>query len=339
MSTQPHATISIISIGQMGLGIAHFLSTYDYRILTNITGRSPATHARAESANITCLPTDADLVRQSDYIFSIVPPRDAIATATRIIDAWKAMQAEGGREKEGDLYYFDLNAIAPSTARRIDGLFAEGAPGVRFVDGGIIGGPPKPGSDTVSARDASPWSAWYRPGTPLSGPHLHSGVPESWNRIVDVLNARMISDTIGTASGLKCSFAALSKGFTALALQSYTTAANLGCLEDLGSYLDQYNPSAKEKAEKSITGCPPKAYRWVEEMNQIGLCFAEDGGWSSEANVFGKVAGVYEELADVVEKRGGTDGMNELDGAIKVLQKGLKEGKISTRKLQEMLAE
>jgi hypothetical protein len=148
-----------------------------------------------------------------------------------------------------------------------------------------------------------------------------------------------ISRTVGTASGVKCSFAALSKGFTALALQSYTTAANLGCLRDLEDYLDQYNPSAKEKAEKSITGCPGKAYRWVEEMNQIGLCFAEEGGWGPEANVFGNVAGVYEELADVVEKRSGTDGMGELDGAIEVLQKGLKEGKISKRKLQEMLAE
>ena len=338
----PLATISIISIGQMGLGIAHLLSAHNYTILTNITGRSPATHARAKAANITCLPTDVDLVKQSDYIFSIVPPRDAIATATRIVNAFKAVEAEGGRKgKSEPLYYLDMNAIAPSTARKIEDLFKENAPEIRLIDGGIIGGPPSPPSTSPSSTASNPPNPeqWYRPGVPLSGPHPLASAPKSGSNLSTLLNTNFLSAHIGTASGLKCSFAALTKGFTALSLQSYTTATNLGCRDMLEQYLEKYNPNAKGKAEKGIVGCPPKAYRWVEEMHQIGKCFTEDGGWSEEANVFGRVAGVYGELAQVVEKRGGTEGMGELEGAMAALKKGLQDGKITKEELAQIIAE
>lgn len=131
---------------------------------------------------------------------------------------------------------------------------------------------------------------------------------------------------MGSASGLKCTFAALSKGFTALALQSFSTAASLGVLPELQDYISEYNPSAKVRAEKGITGCPPKAYRWVEEMNQIGQCFESDGGWPSDANVFRSVARVYEQLAVTVEERGGVEGMDGLEGALTALTTGLKDG-------------
>lgn len=147
----------------------------------------------------------------------------------------------------------------------------------------------------------------------MSGPHLAS-----------TLNTQFLSPAIGTASGLKCAFASLSKGFIALALQSYSTADALGVLPQLQSYIAQYNPSAKDRAEKGITGCPKKAYRWVEEMRQIGECFAQEGGWADEANMFRGVAGVYEGLADVVERRGGTEGMGELEGALEALVRGMK---------------
>jgi hypothetical protein len=330
----PLAKIGIISIGQMGLGISHLLQTSNYQILTNVSSRSPTTQTRAKKASITLLASDTDLVNQSDYIFSIVPPRDAIETATRIADAVKA--SDGVREgKNTPLYYLDLNAIAPSTARRIDALMKEKAPSVRFIDGGIIGGPPSPPSNDPSAKA----SEWTRPDIPLSGPHTLHSAPISGADLAAVLNSSFLDSNIGTASGLKCSFAALSKGFTALALQSFTTADKLGCRDMLMHYLEKYNPSAKTKAEKSIVGCPPKAYRWVEEMHQIGQCFTEDGCWSQESNVFSRVAGVYGELAQIVEKRGGTEGMAELDGAIVALKKGLKEGKITKEDLDRIITE
>lgn len=41
----------------------------------------------------------------------------------------------------------------------------------------------------------------------------------------------------------------------------------------------------------------PKAGRWVEEMREIGGAFGEEGGWQEE-NIFSKVAGVYDFVAE-----------------------------------------
>ena len=85
-----------------------------------------------------------------------------------------------------------------------------------------------------------------------------------------------------------------------------------------------YNPGARTKAEKSIVGCTGKAYRWVEEMNQIGQCFSEEGGWEEQARVFREIAGVFGGLADVVEKEG-REGMGNVEGVVDVLGKGLRK--------------
>ncbi|KAL1613023.1 hypothetical protein SLS60_001255 [Paraconiothyrium brasiliense] len=243
------ATVGVLSIGQMGFGIAQLLLAHGFHVVTNVSDRSTATQKRAKSASIECVSSDLELVM--------------------------------------------------------------------FLDGGIIGGPPSP---TPGSTD------WKRPGIPTSGPHPLSDAPIAGPQLADVLNTRHLDGKIGTASGLKCTFAALSKGFTALALQSFTTAASLGVLPQLQDYIEQYNPTLKARAEKGITGCPPKAYRWVEEMNQIGQCFEVEGGWPDSANVFRNVASVYEQLAVAVEERGGSEGMEELPGALLALTKSLKDG-------------
>jgi 3-hydroxyisobutyrate dehydrogenase-like beta-hydroxyacid dehydrogenase len=296
MASQP--TIAILSIGQMGLGIASLLLAHNYRVITNVSDRSASTQARAKSANITCVDSDEDLVQQADYILSIVPPRDAVATAQRVVAA-KATK---------ELWYLDLNAISPATARQVGDLF-KGKDGVKMVDGGIIGGPP------AQAEDGS----WTKPGIPISGPHKLSD-----ENLFDLLNMRVVGDDIGKASGLKCCFASLTKGFTALALQSFTTATSLGVFDQLQDYMAIYNPSTGEKAKKNVVACTGKAYRWVEEMNQIGECFAADGGWGPQAKVFREIAAVFQGLADVVEKEG-QEGMRDTKGVLEVLGKGLKE--------------
>jgi hypothetical protein len=135
---------------------------------------------------------------------------------------------------------------------------------------------------------------------------------------------RMVGADIGKASGLKCCFAALSKGFTALCLQSFTAAKGLGVYDELQDYLAVYNPGAGEKARNSVVACTGKAYRWVEEMNQIGECFAAEGSWQDRANVFREIAGVFQGLADVVEKEG-QEGMGDAKGVVEVLGEALKE--------------
>ena len=52
-----------------------------------LTYLSQDTRDRVLKASIETVPTDISFVTQSDYILSIVPPRDALATAKRIITA------------------------------------------------------------------------------------------------------------------------------------------------------------------------------------------------------------------------------------------------------------
>ena len=73
----PHATIAILSIGQMGLGISSLLLAHNFHVITNVSARSAATKERARSAGIEQLASDEDLVMQADYVLSIVPPVDA----------------------------------------------------------------------------------------------------------------------------------------------------------------------------------------------------------------------------------------------------------------------
>jgi 3-hydroxyisobutyrate dehydrogenase-like beta-hydroxyacid dehydrogenase len=311
-SETSHATIAILSIGQMGLGIASLLLAHNYRVITNVSDRSKATQERAQSASIQTVDSDEELVKQADYILSIVPPRDAVATAQRVIDAIWEMGREGMKK---EVHYLDLNAISPATTRKINASFAEHTPNVRFIDGGIIGGAPAQRKESKE---------WTKPGIPFSGPHALHAAPKSGDHLAQVLNTRYLDEKIGSASGLKCCFAALSKGFTALALQSFTTASSLGVYDALQDYLNTYSAAAGQRARDSVVACTGKAYRWIEEMNQIGECFGTEGGWEDQARVFREIAGVYQGLADVVEKRG-VEGMGETAGVVKVLGEALKE--------------
>ncbi|KAF2466024.1 uncharacterized protein BDR25DRAFT_306467 [Lindgomyces ingoldianus] len=312
MST-PLATVGILSIGSMGLGITKLLVANNYLVLTNVSNRSPATQTRAQSAQLGLVNTDAELVTRCDYILSIVPPRDAIATARRIIDALNSTPP-ARLSTASPLYYLDLNAISPSTASTIDKAFKKNTSNVRFIDGGIIGGPPT----------QSPEGTWKNPGIPLSGPYTLKSANPSGAHLAETLNTSYIDANIGSASGLKCCFASLSKGMIAISLQAFSTASSLNVLPHLQSYLEIYNPRAAETVGRGIVNCPPKAYRWIEEMRHIGECFEVEGGWPGQARVFREIAGVYEALARVVEARNGTEGMGDVDGTIGALQDELK---------------
>lgn len=253
---------------------------------------SSATHERAQSAPIVIVPDDEALVAQSDYILSIVPPRDALATARRVVSAAKSQTTEEGRHP---LYYLDLNAISPRSARQISQVLEASPRDVRFLDGGMIGAPPKPSS--AASTTATP-SQWTRPSIVLSGPHPLHEAPTSGADLASVLNTEHLGAQIGTASGLKCCFASLTKGLTALAIQSFGTASRLGVLPQLQSHLRAFSPKTGELVARSLVGMPPKAYRWVAEMRQVGETFAEEGGWALRASVFEHVAEVYRVVAE-----------------------------------------
>jgi len=228
-------------------------------------------------------------VNQCTVIISIVPPRDAIATAQRISDALLSAS------RSTPLLYLDLNAISPFTARKIAIIFARhDANRLHYMDGGIIGPPPK-----ITSQPGQP-EEWYLPAVPVSGPHK---IPAQFAQDLDL---DIIGPEIGKATGLKNCFASLSKGLTALAIQSFATAESLGVLHELQVLLKERNPAVGAAVEKQLVACPPKAYRWVNEMEQIEETFAGIGGFGGMddfrgGSLFGQIAGVYRFMAEDTE--------------------------------------
>ena len=270
---------------------------------------------------MTCYESDEALLQASDILISIVPPRDAVATAQRVRQAWNSVESKAAAGRK--LWYLDLNAISPARAREVaaalgisssskgcakyfsdqvatnaggEGL-AEESHDIVFLDGGIIGGPPKCGEN----------GQWSGPSIPTSGPYPLSTFSERGSALAEVLRVRHIAPVIGPATGLKMCFASMSKGFCALALQSFASAQAMGVLDEFRYELKERVPVVSQRAEATVTSCPPKAYRWVAEMQEIGACFGKDGGWSNGgdsstegdfANVFAAIAQVYQVLAD-----------------------------------------
>ena len=322
-STQVNPTVGILSIGDMGMGIAQLLRHHDHTVYTVATGRrqvqkprndielhaelpsSQHTLDRIKSSQITPLENDEQLVAESDIILSIVPPRDSVATARRVLEASRlqsAIKRRAGRKgtaaisQAPSLTYIDLNAISPRSARSIGAMFSapiSPAPlrklsiarsfsftktdpepdfdpiSIHFLDGGIIGGPPSPKQDRT----------WKRPSLVISGPQSTDLLKPAF---IELLNMKILGPKIGQASALKACFATLSKGMTALSILSFTTAHTCGVLNELKEHLSEFNPKALELAQGGLTAMPPKAYRWVEEMRQINETFSEEGGFSSE---------------------------------------------------------
>jgi 3-hydroxyisobutyrate dehydrogenase-like beta-hydroxyacid dehydrogenase len=261
-----------------------------------MTDSSHNTQERAKNAPISLVPSDVDLVSQADYILSIVPPKDALSTAERIVSALKERPRDSGLSP---MYYLDLNAIAPSSARAIGTRLSSLGGTVRLIDGGIIGGPPRAGNDASKPKDD--FKNWTRPSIVLSGPDQLSAAPRDGAHLADVLRTKHVGADIGTASGLKCCYASLTKGFTALAIQSYSTAARLGVLEHLREEIRDSNPASETRAVRGLTGMPPKAGRWVREMQEIGKTFREEGGWQGAPQAEGEEVGgsIFEEIAEV----------------------------------------
>ncbi|KAI1636539.1 6-phosphogluconate dehydrogenase [Biscogniauxia mediterranea] len=292
--TSSLAKVGVLSIGDMGMGIAKLLIANGFSVATNCKGRSNDTIERAKSAQVELLKSDEDLTQACSVILSVVPPRDAAATAQRIIDA-----LTGPFKRSEPLYFADLNAVAPSTVKSIAAAFDKSRAPVRFIDGSIIGNPPSPPKSASPPDPSSPRAGWTAPSIPTSGPHQIAEIPGYGEKLAGVLRMRHVGPEVGAASGLKMCFASMSKGYTALAIQSFTTARRLGVLGELESEMRGMMPERWTAAERSVVGMAPKAYRWVREMEEIALTFSEEGGFSPD--IFHGAAEVYRTVAEDTE--------------------------------------
>ncbi len=240
-------TVGILSPGDMGHSVGAVLREHGLRVLTCLAGRSERTRALAAGAGFEDAPSLEDLVRAADVLLCILVPAAALDTARQVAGAIGATDA--------DVLYVDCNAIAPRTVREIGGVIA--AAGGRFADAGIIGPPPR------------------RPGTRIytSGP----GAAEFAALGAYGLDIRPLDGDSGQASGLKMCYAAMTKGVQALGVELLVAARALGLAGALDAELRDGPSDVLAFLARSVPTMPPKAHRWVGEMEEIAICFGDLG--------------------------------------------------------------
>ena len=232
-------TFALVATGAIGAAIGQRLVEHGARVVTTLDGRSEASISRAKAAGIEAV--SADALVEADVFLSIVPPNEALALAKTI---GAAAQAKGRT-----LPYLDLNAKSPALAHDIAAALA--GYGLAMVDGTIIGAPPKTGTSG--------------PTVYLAGP-----VGDSIDTLRQYgLNAIFVEGGIGAAAALKMSYAAITKGLTALCAASLLAADRAGATNALFAELGASQPALLAYLRRAIPDMLPKAYRWDPEMREI----------------------------------------------------------------------
>src|SRR5262249_1634560 len=122
-SARSAMAVGLLHPGEMGAAIGEALRNRGETVLWASAGRSRATAERAEGVGLTDVGEMRELCRRCDVLLSVCPPHAALDVA-RLADGF-------------DGVYVDANAVSPETARAIAGLVDP------FVDGGLVGPPPR----------------------------------------------------------------------------------------------------------------------------------------------------------------------------------------------------
>lgn len=240
--------VGVMSPGDMGQAVASQIKGKGLNVYTALEHRSERTKGLAREAGLIDVGSLGQLVAQCDVVLSIMDPGSAVSFAQEISDAIRA----AGRHT----LIVDCNAIAPDTVREIAGLVQQA--GGRFLDGGIIGPPPR-GKAKTNLYVSGPGAADLEQ---LAGPQL----------IV-----HPIGDGLTDASALKMCYGALNKGTQALWLEVLIAAERLGVAELLDEQLQQSQGERYKWALGQFPILPPKAYRWVPEMLENAKTLAGAG--------------------------------------------------------------
>jgi 3-hydroxyisobutyrate dehydrogenase-like beta-hydroxyacid dehydrogenase len=250
--------IGLLHPGEMGATVGAVLAGRGNRVVWASSGRSAETRERAEAAGLENV-GDISRVAESDVVFSICPPHAALEVAEALV-GYRGI-------------FVDANAVAPATARAVAAMIEAG--GGRFVDGGIVGVPPRERGTT----------RLY-----LSGPEAAT-VADLFHD--SPLDARALSPEIGAASALKMAYAAWTKGTSALVLAIRELARAADVETALLAEWALSLPELAGRSQQAAESADAKGWRWVGEMEEIAATFGAAG----------LPAGFHEAAAEVFRRR------------------------------------
>ncbi len=274
-------TIGVIAMGEMGSATARRLHERGATVITQLAGRSAASAARAEKAGAIPVATDDQFAAQADVILSIVPPGDAVALAS---GSRPRSSVPGARPSMSTAMPSRRRPPSASARRWKD-------TGCTYVDAGIIGPPPGPNSRTI----------FY-----ASGPGA-----KQFERLGERgLSIRVMDGPNGAASAMKLSYAGITKGCTAIGSAMMLGATRGGTADALLQELTESQPMLLNWMRGFVSRMPPKAYRWVAEMEEIAQ-FQEDD--PAARDMYLGIAKFYQQIAAALEAPKPGDAVAQLE--------------------------
>jgi 3-hydroxyisobutyrate dehydrogenase-like beta-hydroxyacid dehydrogenase len=245
MVTPASTTVGLLHPGDMGAAVGALLAARGVRTLWVSEGRGVATRRRAREAGLVEVPRLEDLA-ECGVVLSVCPP----AFAAEVAAAVAQTPFQG--------VYLDANAISPRHTRQIDELFRRRG-GVKVVDGGIVGPPPRQEGVTrlyLSGAVASQMEALFAD---------------------TFLQPIVLDGPVGQASALKLAFASYNKLTFALAAQSYALAEQHGVGDELRELAGAKLAGTPLGQPAGIVSAGRKAWRWEGEMAEIAAACADNG--------------------------------------------------------------
>ena len=248
-------TVGLIGVGEMGAGLGKAFVEKGYSVISDLTGRSEVSCARASNAGIEAQTTLENVVKRANILMSVLPTQFAYREAERVSRLLKSQQNR--------IVFVEANAIAPSLTSSIARLFED--ENVEFVDAGLVGPPP---------------NASRRPRLYVSGDKL------GCLKLLDGSGFDLVElgQTIGTASAFKMTYAAMTKGVNALLTNVMLAAEEHGFLELFLEETKRSQAHLTQRANSNIARLPCDAARWEDEMKQIAKSF-DDVGLPSDFHI------------------------------------------------------
>ncbi|MBA46921.1 MAG: hypothetical protein CL893_02430 [Dehalococcoidia bacterium] len=235
-----------MSPGEMGSPIAEQIQNSGIDVISPLKNRSKQTRDRAKKYGIIDSDNLENSIFESDLVISILVPDAAKDLAIQVSKFSKKLNKE--------IYFADLNAVSPETVQSMKDILSDSK--VKFIDGGIIGAPPK-GNNIPRVYVSGEHSAYF---TKLDGLGM---------KVMDM------SGDIGSASAMKMAYASITKGYSSLLIAAITLSIRTNNFHHLMDELE-FSQSNVFKDLNNLKSIPSKAHRWIGEMEEISKTFIEN---------------------------------------------------------------